>query len=64
MKKVGRPKKTTETKTLGVSIPISVFNSELFKAKTKYSSFSKYVNYLIDKDIRNDSIRKATNIDN
>jgi hypothetical protein len=51
-KKVGRPKKTTVSKTLGVTIPISIFTSELFKAKTRYSSFSQYVNYLIDKDLR------------
>jgi hypothetical protein len=51
-KKAGRPKKLSESKVVGVSIPIEIYNSAEFRAKTRYSSVSRYFLYLLEKDLR------------
>lgn len=49
----GRPKKTKDegAKQMNVMVPSSVKNCDKFKEKTRFMSFSQYVNSLIAKDL-------------
>lgn len=49
----GRPKKETNSKILGITIPMDVFSSVAFREKTRYLSPSKYILSLIEKDLTN-----------
>ncbi|MDF3076154.1 MAG: hypothetical protein K0S09_43 [Sphingobacteriaceae bacterium] len=46
----GRPIKASKTKQMNVRVEIAKLESDKMKERTKYMSFSQYVNSLIDKD--------------
>lgn len=50
-KKAGRPESTDPTKQVNVRIKISKLQDQRLIDKTKYMSFSQYVNSLIDADL-------------
>jgi len=54
-KPIGRPKKEKDSKTLGIMIPMDLFNSVAFKEKTRYLSSSKYILSLIEKDLKSNN---------
>ena len=51
-KKVGRPESAVPTKQINVRMAISKLEDPRLQEKIKYTSFSNYVNSLIDNDIK------------
>lgn len=51
-KKLGRPEIQEPTKQVNVRMRISKLSDERLIEKTKYMSFSQYVNSLIDSDLQ------------